>query len=79
MWLYRLSLAKVKWHALAGRPLTGVQAAAVELINEAVPVEQLEARAAEIASELARIPLSRLQAQQLIVNQAYQNIDLAST
>ena len=24
MWLYRLSLAKVKWHSLTGRPLTGV-------------------------------------------------------
>ena len=23
MWLYRLSLAKVKWHSLTGRPLTG--------------------------------------------------------
>ena len=37
MWLYRLSLAKVKWHSLTGRPLSGVQAAEVELINEAVP------------------------------------------
>jgi len=38
MWMYRLSLAKAKWHALTGRPLTGVQAAEIELINEAVPV-----------------------------------------
>ncbi|OOK68810.1 enoyl-CoA hydratase/isomerase family protein [Mycobacterium kansasii] len=79
MWLYRLSLAKVKWHALTGRPLTGVQAAEVELINEAVPFERLEARVAEIATELARIPLSQLQAQKLIVNQAYENMGLAST
>src|SRR6201985_2361880 len=79
MWLYRLSLAKVKWHSLTGRPLTGVQAAEVELINEAVPFERLEARVAEIAAELARIPLSQLQAQKLIVNQAYDNMGLAST
>ncbi|ORA01353.1 enoyl-CoA hydratase, partial [Mycobacterium angelicum] len=52
MWLYRLSLAKVKWHSLTGRPLTGVQAAEAELINEAVPFERLEARVAEIATEL---------------------------
>lgn len=57
MWLYRLSLAKVKWHSLTGRPLTGVQAAEAELINEAVPFERLEARVAEIATELARIPV----------------------
>jgi enoyl-CoA hydratase len=79
MWMYRLSLAKAKWHSLTGRPLTGVQAAEVELINEAVPFEQLEARVAEIAAELARIPLSQLQAQKLIVNQAYENMGLAST
>src|SRR3954452_12880761 len=79
MWLYRLSLAKAKWHSLTGEPLTGVEAAAVELINESVPFERLEARVAEIAAKLARIPLSQLQAQKLIVNQAYENMGLAST
>src|ERR1700755_582341 len=74
MWLYRLSLAKVKWHSLTGRPLTGVQAAEVELINEAVPFEHLEARVAEIGAELAHIPLSQLRAQKLHVNQAHENI-----
>ena len=44
MWLYRLSLAKVKWHSLTGEPLTGKEAAAVELINESVPFENLEAQ-----------------------------------
>jgi enoyl-CoA hydratase len=79
MWLYRLSLAKVKWHALTGEPLTGREAAAVELINESVPFDQLEARVAEVAAMLSRIPLSQLQAQKLIVNQAYENMGLAST
>ena len=79
MWLYRLSLAKVKWHSLTGEPLTGKEAAAVELINESVPFERLEARVAEVAAMLRRIPLSQLQAQKLIVNQAYENMGLAST
>jgi enoyl-CoA hydratase len=79
MWLYRLSLAKVKWHSLTGEPLTGKEAAAVELINESVPFENLEARVEEVALKLARIPLSQLQAQKLIVNQAYENMGLAST
>ncbi len=52
----RLAFAKVKWHSLTGPPLTGVQAAEAELINEAVPFERLEAHVAEIATELARIP-----------------------
>ena len=37
MWIYRLGLARAKWHALTGRPLTGREAAGCELINEAVP------------------------------------------
>lgn len=79
MWIYRLGLARVKWHSLTGEPLTGVEAAAAELINESVPFERLEARVTEVADKLARIPLSQLQAQKLIVNQAYENMGLAST
>lgn len=79
MWLYRLGFAKAKWHSLTGEPLTGREAADVELINEAVPFERLEARVGEVAAKLARIPLSQLQAQKLIVNQAYENMGLAST
>jgi enoyl-CoA hydratase len=79
MWLYRLGLTKAKWHALTGEPLTGVEAADIELVNEAVPFERLETRVAEIAAKLARIPLSQLQAQKMIVNQAYENMGLAST
>jgi enoyl-CoA hydratase/carnithine racemase len=74
-----MSFAKLKWHSLTGEPLTGREAAAVELINESVPFERLEARVAEIAEMLCRIPLSQLQAQKLIVNQAYENMGLAST
>ena len=44
-----------------------------------MPFDRLEARVAEIAADLARIPLSQLQAQKLIVNQAYENMGLAST
>ena len=79
MWLYRLSLAKAKWHSLTGEPLTGKEAAEIELINESVPFERLEARIAEVAAMLSRIPLSQLQAQKLVVNQAYENMGLAST
>ena len=39
MWLYRLGLTKAKEHALTGKPLSGREAADVELINAAVPFE----------------------------------------
>src|SRR5688500_14842005 len=79
MWIYRLSLARAKWHALTGTPLTGVEAAACGLVNEAVPVGRLEARVAEIAAGLARIPSSQLAAQKLVVNQAYEAMGLGAT
>lgn len=79
MWIYRLGLARTKFHALTGRPLTGRQAADVELINEAVPFARLEERVAELAGELARIPSSQLAAMKLVVNHAYENMGLAST
>jgi enoyl-CoA hydratase len=79
MWIYRLGLARTKFHALTGRPLTGSEAADVELINEAVPFASLEARVAELAADLARIPSSQLAAMKLVVNHAYENMGLAST
>ena len=79
MWIYRLGLARAKYHALSGRPLSGREAADVELINEAVPFARLEDRVDELAGELAAIPSSQLAAMKLVVNHAYENMGLAST
>ena len=79
MWIYRLGLARAKWHALTGTPLTGVEAASCGLINEAVPFASLESRVASVAADLARIPSSQLAAQKLVVNQAYETMGLGST
>ena len=79
MWIYRLGLTRAKEHALTGKPLSGREAADVGLINAAVPFERLEERVAETARQLASLPLSQLAAMKLIVNQAYENMGLAST
>jgi enoyl-CoA hydratase len=79
MWIYRLGLARAKFHALTGRPLTGREAADVELVNEAVPFARLEERVAALAADLASIPPPQLAAMKLMVNQAYENMGLAST
>ena len=44
MWLYRLGLTKAKEHALTGKPLSGREAADVELINAAVPFDGARGR-----------------------------------
>ena len=79
MWIYRLGLAKAKEHALTGKPFSGREAAEIELINRAVPFAELEATVAEQAAQLAHLPMSQLAAMKLIVNQAYENMGLAST
>jgi enoyl-CoA hydratase len=79
MWIYRLGLTRAKYYALTGRPLSGRQAADIGLINEAVPFDELQGRVGALAEELASLPMGQLVAQKLVVNQAYENMGLAST
>jgi enoyl-CoA hydratase len=79
MWIYRLGLTRAKEYALTGKPLSGSEAVEAGLINAAVPFARLEAEVRERAEQLATIPLSQLTAMKLIVNQAYENMGLAST
>jgi enoyl-CoA hydratase len=79
MWLYRLGLTRAKELALSGSALSGSEAAEIGLINAAVPFAQLESHVRERAAQLAALPPSQLSAMKLIVNQAYENMGLAST
>jgi enoyl-CoA hydratase len=79
MWIYRLGLTRVKEHSLTGRPLSGREAAEAGLINRSVPFERLEQTVRAEAERLASIPSSQLAAMKLVVNQAFENMGLAST
>jgi len=79
MWIYRLGLTKAKEFALSGRPLSGSEATDVGLINAAVPFARLEDEVRARAAALASLPPSQLAAMKLMVNQAYENMGLAST
>jgi enoyl-CoA hydratase len=79
MWVYRLGLTKAKEHALTGRPLSGREAADCDLINRAVPFDELESTVRAQAEQLAAIPSSQLAAMKLVVNQAYEQMGLQST
>ena len=79
MWIYRLGLTRAKEYALTGRPLSGVEAERIGLINRAVPFDRLETEVARTARQLAAIPASQLAAMKLVVNQAYDNMGLAGT
>lgn len=79
MWLYRLGLTRAKELALSGRDLSGAEAAAIGLVNRAVPFGDLEETVRAEAEALARIPLTQLAAMKLIVNQAYESMGLHGT
>ena len=79
MWIYRLGLTKAKYHALTGTPLSGREAADIELITTAVPFAELEAEVARTAAQLAAVPASQLAAMKLVVNHAYENMGVGST
>ena len=79
MWVYRLGLAKAKYYALTGEWISGTEAAEIELINFAVPLERLDDEVETLARKLSTIPLTQLVAMKLIVNQAYDNMGLQST
>lgn len=79
MWFYRLGLTKAKQLALTGDSVSGREAADMDLINKAVPFEDLEGEVKYWADRLANIPSSQLHAMKLIVNQAYENMGLSST
>jgi len=49
-----MPLRKAMYHALLGETLTGKQAEAAGLVNEAVPADQLEARVTEVAQKLLK-------------------------
>ena len=72
-------LAHAKELALTGRPLNGIEAKQLGLVNDAVPFAQLESRVYTLAEQLASIPMSQLTAMKLVVNQAYENMGLTST
>jgi len=79
MWIYRLGLTRAKHYALTGDSISGKEAAEVGLINDSVPLEELDERTRYWADRMAKIPTTQLAAMKLIVNQAYDNMGLQST
>ena len=79
MWVYRLGAEKAKRMLLTGDYVDGVEAAKMGLVLEAVPAADLDARVETLAQRMAGIPKSQLMMQKLMINQAYDNMGLAST
>lgn len=79
MWVYRVGAERAKRLLLTGDLVTGVEAAHMGLVAEAVPAAELDTRVERLLARMAGIPRNQLIMQKLVVNQAYENMGLATT
>jgi enoyl-CoA hydratase/carnithine racemase len=79
MWVYRLGAEKAKRMLLTGDTIDGKTAKAWGLVYDAVPAAKLDAAVSTLAKRMAGVPKNQLMMQKLMINQAYENMGLAST
>jgi enoyl-CoA hydratase len=79
MWVYRLGAEKAKRMLLTGDLIRGQEAKALGLVLDSVPLAKLDARVDELAARIEGVPRNQLMMQKLMINQAFENMGLAST
>src|SRR5215210_5480181 len=79
MWIYRLGLERAKRLLLTGDALDGRTAVAWGLASESHPEVELEPAGVGFAKRVALLPANQLQMMKLLVNQAYEQMGLATT
>jgi enoyl-CoA hydratase len=79
MWTYKLGPVRAKELLFTGNLIDGTTAKAWGLVNEAVPLADLEAATLKLAHRVAGVPQSHLMMQKLVVNQALLSMGLEQT
>lgn len=69
MWTYRLGPTRAKQLMFTGDTIDGRTALAWGLANDAVPIDQLDSAAMQLAGRIAGVPHSHLAMHKLVVNQ----------
>jgi len=79
MWVFRLGAEKAKRMLLTGDTIDGRTAKEWGLVHDAVPAKELDAAVDALAARMAGVPKNQLMMQKLMINQAYENMGLATT
>ena len=79
MWVFRLGAEKAKRMLLTGNTIDGKTAKEWGLVHDAVPAAELDAAVDALATRMAGVPKNQLMMQKLMINQAYENMGLATT
>jgi enoyl-CoA hydratase len=79
MWVYRLGLEKAKYMLFTGDLVNGRKAEEMGLIYQAVPLEGLDRAVQTLTERIKGVPKNQLMMMKMTVNQAYENMGLASS
>ncbi|HEY5072220.1 MAG TPA: crotonase/enoyl-CoA hydratase family protein [Caulobacteraceae bacterium] len=79
MWVYRLGPQAAKRLMMTGDLIDGKAAAQMGLALKAVPESELESAVEALAARLRGVPRNQLMMTKMVVNQAYENMGLATT
>ena len=78
-WVYRLGAEKAKYMLFSGDLITGKRAAKMGLIFQSLPLEDLDEAVNQLTNRIKGVPKNQLMMMKMMVNQAYENMGLAST
>jgi len=79
MWVYRLGLEKAKYMLFTGDLVNGRKAEEMGLIHQAVPSKGLDRAVDLLTDRIKGVPKNQLMMMKMTVNQAYENMGLASS
>ncbi|MGD8761428.1 MAG: crotonase/enoyl-CoA hydratase family protein [Desulfobacteraceae bacterium] len=79
MWVYRLGAEKAKQMLFTGDLISGKKAEEMGLILQSVPLEKLDETVNQLTNRIKGVPKNQLMMMKMMVNQAYENMGLAST
>lgn len=79
MWIYRVGAERAKRMLLTGDLVDGREAERMGLVVKAVPGPELDAAVEALARRIAAVPRNQLMMQKMMVNQAFDNMGLATT
>ncbi len=79
MWVYRVGAEQAKRLLFTGDLIDGSEAKRIGLVVDAVPEADLDARVDALVDRIKGVPRNQLAMQKLMVNQAYENMGLATT
>lgn len=79
MWVYRLGAEKAKQMLFTGDLISGTKAEEIGLIFQSVPLEDLDEAVNHLTNRIKGVPKNQLMMMKMMVNQAYENMGLAST